>query len=140
MAHIDNTYVETMIGADVWDGLTDDTADVKTQLLSTATGYVDDALRMRGYAVPSSAGESVKSATLGALLPLAYGRKGLSVPEQLRIHINLFNRIADVKDGWVPDGLIPATDAGIGGVSFTESSASVSGAVPSVFGGLRSVF
>lgn len=140
MAHITGTEVGYSIGSTEWAQLTDSDASTQTHLLALATSIVDAALKKRGYTPPTSAGNLVKTATLGALLPMLYGRKGLAVPEQLQVHIAVFNKIADDKDGLPPDDLVPAADAGIGGVEFTESSTSVSGAKTKVFGNLRGTF
>lgn len=141
MAHVTGTEVGYAIGATEWAQMTDSDSSIQSQLLNQATSIMNDSLTKRGYAAPSSnAGNDIKAGTIGILIPMLWGRKGLQYPEGLQIYVDIFKNIADVKNGMPLEGLEPSPDAGIGGVEFTESSTSVSDSKPKVFGGLRTIF
>lgn len=143
--HVSTTEVERAIGADAEAGLSDSDSNVIGQLIEYASSLVDAALINAGYTppatgsassnTPSLAPDLVKMATIGALLPQLYGRKGIKVPEQLLIFGSVFERVAD---GSLPiNGLTPDATKAVGRVDFSESTDGVTDAKPKVFGSLR---
>jgi len=138
-AHIDNTYVENAIGAAAWDAMCSSSAAVKTQLIASASSVVDAVLINAGYSPPTaSAPDLVKTATLGALLPQVYGRRGLQVPDHLLVNVNVFEAI---RRGDLPiPNLAPSTSEGTGGSKFSDSSSTTTDGRPRVFKDMRRVF
>lgn len=141
VAYIDNQYVENAIGSAEYNACTASTASVQTQLIASASSLVASVLENAGYSsslTNASAPDIVKSATLGALLPMLYGRKGISVPEQFFIHMNALNGI---RTGDLPiTGMTPTARDAVGGVKFTDSSSTSTTGKPRIFGGLRKVY
>ena len=136
-AYVGATYVANAIGSD--EQLAMATGTALTQLILSASSLVDAALSNGGYATPvgGTVPEVVKLATMGALVPLLYARRGTPVPEQYIVHMRVLN---DIAKGNIPiPELTPTAQDGVGGVVFTESSSSVTGSVVQVYGGLRGV-
>lgn len=136
-AHIDYAYLELSLGADNVSAL-GGTA-VVNHVIAQASAMVDTALINAGYAVPDTAPDAIKLATLGAALPLLKGiRRGLKVDDQVERHVvNMWRAIA-TGDVQIP-GLTPTARDGIGGVVFSDSSAG-SGREPAFAGKLSKVF
>lgn len=135
-AYIDEAYIENAIGVHVEEALSDASSEVRDQLIAAASAVAQSALLNAGYTVdPDDVPDLVRHATLAALLPMLYGRKGLRVPEELAIYGATFEAI---REGHLPvPGLAPDAGDAVGGVEFSESDASVTGSKPKVFGGLR---
>ena len=141
--HVSYTEVDYAIGEAAAEALIDATDLIMDQLIQQASALVDSALNNAGYTPPgtskgseSAAGHLVKMATIGALLPLLYGRKGLRPPEELySLYGGTLNNIAD---GTVPvPDLAPSAKGGVGGVKFSDSSSTSTTGRPRVFGDLR---
>ena len=142
-AYIDIAYIRKSIGTEEANNLTGSDSDVQDQLIAQASALMDSVLSNAGYATPLSGTVStypdlVKMGTLGAFLPLAYGRKGLAVPEQLLVHTNVFSAIR-TGDLEIP-GLSPSARDAVGGVKFTDSSTTTTSGKPRIFRNLRKVY
>lgn len=141
-AFIDATFIENAIGSAEYDAMTESTASIGTQLISQASALVASVLEGAGYSygyTSVTAPDLVKTATLGAILPMLYGRKQLQVPSGYHVHMNVFEKIRTGElaiPGVDPDD---ERDA-VGGVKFTDSSTTSTDGKPRIFGGLRSVF
>lgn len=136
-SHITTTYVEHVVGTAVLSGLIDSTA--LATLILAASAKVDMALTNAGYPIPTSANDSVQLATMGALLPVLYGRKGLSVPEEFLAEVRLWQGIATGEVA-LPN-MEPSVRAAVGGHTWSDQSDTSSNGRPPVFyGKLRSVF
>lgn len=142
--HIDKAYVENALGkrftaaaADTTTGATSST--VLTQLIQSASALVDSALRNAGYTPPTStAPDFVKTATLGALIPLVYSRDQIPIPEGYQVYVDAYNVI---RTGEMPvPGLTPNARDAVGGVKFAEASTGVSGSRPRVYSKLRDYY
>ena len=137
-AYITEGYVANAIGDDEQNAFAGGSA--LTQLIQASSALVDAALYNGGYSVPvgGTAPDIVMLATLGALLPMLYGRRGIAVPERFQLHTDLFDRLVS---GEVPIPSLTPSDAGaVGGVEFTGSSTTVSGDKPQIFTDLRDLY
>lgn len=136
--HIDSTYVDYFIGSTERSALSDADSNVMTQLITSASAMVDSVLQNSGHDPDEiSAGsepEVVKLATLGALLPMLYGRKGLAVPEQFLTQVRLLEAIR-VGEHTIPE-LTPDSGDGVGGAEFTDNSEDSTDGRPAVFNGV----
>lgn len=140
-SYIATTDVDAVIGTKERQKLfTDDEAGSAydsteyDRVVELASELIKVAGKHAGYTLgDSSTDQSVKLATIGAFLPMAYGRKGLAVPAPLVWMTNLAEAI---RRGEYPlTGTSPDTDHARGGSQFTESSATVTGSRPSVYNG-----
>lgn len=140
--YIDSAYVGHAIGDARRDSLCASAAAL-TQLLESATAKVRAAILHSGYSPPSVAelatldnsGPLLKTATLGALLPMLYGRQGQEVPSQFQGEVGIWNALAS---GALPlEDLAPQSGDGVGG-SRTKSASSVDSDPAPVFGDLGS--
>jgi hypothetical protein len=130
-AHITQAYWRHAVTTAVADGLASGSA--LTQYIAMASALVDTALVNAGYEVPTSANDTVKLATLGAMLPLIYGgRAGIQVPEGLATQaVGLWKAMA-TGEVQIP-GMTPTARDAVGGVKFTDSSTSSTSSRPVVF-------
>lgn len=137
--YIDSTYVDGYLGTDRRQALFNDGSGyVSTyfdQLVLSASDLVKAAALNAGYTLgDTTTSQTVKTATFGAFLMLAYGRKDQPVPEQYATTVNL---IEAIRTGAVPlPGVEPDGATAIGGADFTETSTSISsadGSRPQVF-------
>ena len=120
-AHIDIEYLGHSLGADNVSAI--GSVDAINHIIGQASAMVDTALVNAGYAIPESAPDAVKLATLGAALPLLKGlRRGLRVNDQLERHVVSMWRAIATGEVQVP-GMVPAARDGVGGVVFSDSSA-----------------
>lgn len=87
----------------------------------------------------STTNDMVVVAALAVFLKFAFGRKGQSVPEAFA---TILDGIPEgVRQGLVPlPGLDPDAYEGVGGVKFTDPSATSSTGKPRIMGGLRKIF
>lgn len=135
-AYIDTTFVDRHIGQDARLALFDDGAGYEaatlTALINTASAILKAALQNAGYSPgDSTTSDLVKIATFGQFVLMAYGRKGLKVPDQFATSVALAEGI---RSGAVPvPDTDPSTRDGVGGVLFTDSSDTTSTGKPAIF-------
>lgn len=137
-AYITYTYVGNALGTAKRNALIDSTTAVLSQLIRGASSLVEAALQNSGHdTVPTTgaAGDLVRRATFGALLPELYGRKGVDVPEQYLGAVDISARIIS---GELPlPNADPTAQNAVGGVKFSGSSESISGDKPQVYKNIR---
>lgn len=135
-AFIDATFVDRHLGQDVRLALFDDGAGYEsatlTALINTASAILKAALQNAGYSAgDTTSSDLIRIATFGQFVLMAYGRKGLKVPEQFATSVALAEGI---RSGAVPvPDTAPSTRDGVGGVLFTDSSATTSTGKPAIF-------
>ncbi|MCH9836405.1 hypothetical protein K0U83_12120 [bacterium] len=143
--HISQTELETALGSNAVSGLADADTDTIDDLIEYGSALVDSALLNAGYtppettkADPSGAVKLLKMATVGAVVGLLWGRKGLKAPEGLNVFGATFNELysGNLK---IP-GMDPSAADGVGGVDFSSSSTTDPDGRPQVFGVLRKVY
>lgn len=136
MAYIDATFIDQRMSDDVRQALFDDGSGYQssylTALIEDADAVVDAALANAGYSTGLvTPPQLVKLASFGQFLAQAYGRKGLKVPDQFLTFVNLAEGI---RSGAVPvPSMTPTARDAVGGVSFSESSSTITSARPQVF-------
>jgi hypothetical protein len=133
MAYIDTTYVDNALTSAVRLKLAPDST-VFDQLVAMAEARVNSALEHAGYQAPivGTASNDVKLATYGVFLKLAYARAQLDPPDRDEWLLSLADAI---REGTYPVvGVTPSPSAGVGGVLFTESDASIDDSVYQIFG------
>ena len=140
--YIDSAYVGHAIGDARRDSLCPSAAAL-TQLMESATAKVRAAILHSGYSPPSVAelatldnsGPLLKLATLGALLPMLYGRQGQEVPPQFNGEVGTWGNLAA---GSLPlEDLAPQSGDGVGG-SRTKTASTVDSDPDPVFANLGS--
>jgi len=136
--HINQAFVESMLGATTVDGLTDSTDANLTLYIQLASAKIDAGLLNAGYSSPSSASDFIKLATFGALLPMLYGRKGLTPPAAFLTEVQIANGI--IAGTYPVPGMTPTASIAVGGVQFTDSSTTSTDGYPPIFRGLRKVY
>ena len=143
--HISQAELELALGANAVSGLADADTDTIDDLIEYGSALVDSALLNAGYtppettkADPTAAVKLLKMATIGAVVSLLWGRKGLKAPEGLNVFGATFNELyaGNLK---IP-GMDPSASGGVGGVDFSSSDASDPDGRPQIFGGLRRTY
>jgi hypothetical protein len=137
-AHITAAYVRLTLGTDVVGALAGTTA--LSQFIAQASALVDTGLVNAGYDIPATANDTVKLCTLGALLPLLHGAKGLQIPPDLKEHVvGMWTALAS---GTIQiPGMTPTARTAVGGVSWSDTSTTSTDGRPSIFTGrLRKVY
>lgn len=143
--HISKTELETALGANAVAGLSDSSDATIDDLIEMASALVDSALLNAGYtppettkADPTEAVSLLKMATIGAVVDLLWGRKGLDAPKGLNVFGATFNELyaGNLK---IP-GMDPSASGGVGGVDFSDSSNTSADGRPQIFGKLRRVY
>ena len=145
MAVLDGTYINNAIGASEYTALFTDAGTLntaaQTQLIASAVARANDALLRAGYATfavsATSVPVTVSDCALGVFVRLAYGRKGLAVPDQYATFTTLEERIGD---GTIPvSGMTPTAQDAVGGVSFSDQDrdSTASTARPQMFSRYR---
>jgi hypothetical protein len=141
--YVTKAYVDRALGKGLVSGLTGaatsaTTHSVVTQLIQSASAMVESALRNAGYTPPGdSAPDMVKTATLGALVPLMYSRKQAPIPDGYELFTDAFDSIRN-GDIPVPGLSITAANA-VGGSRWTDSSDTTDGR-PRIYGSLRKLY
>jgi hypothetical protein len=141
--YLTETYVDYFVGTAIRQELCTENATYSTAtflgIAYAATSDIQSALRNSGYTVPTTntTNEYVKLATVGVWIEMAYSRpaKRLPLPADWETHRA---RIAatNILSGDAMLDLAVSTSTGIGGVTVSESSTSVS----STDGGRAQVF
>lgn len=125
-AYIDSDYVDAMIGADVRAKLFDDgsgyVSSILTVQINAASALIKAAALNAGYTLgDSTTNDTIKIATFGQFIGLAYNRKGLIPPEEYRSTIAMAEQI---RTGVLPiPGDSPLPRDAVGGVKFSDSDA-----------------
>lgn len=131
-------YVGTKLGAAKRNALCDTSTATLSLIISEASAIVESALQSAGHStVPTSgaAGDMVKRAVFGQLLPELYGRKGLDVPDNYLKAIEFSEKI--VSGEWPIPNTDPTARDAVGGVKFSGSSTTVEGDKPQIWSNLR---
>lgn len=138
MAHIDQTYWRNAVGTAVADAIA--TGSALTQWIAAATAVVDTALKNSGYDSPSTANDTIKLATLGAMLEMApAARKGVEVRAGLaEISKAIWRGIAD--GSVMPAGMTPTAQDGVGGAVFSDQTTTSTTGQPPIMLNLRRVW
>lgn len=141
-AYIDTTYVSNAIGSTEQQALATGTG--LTQLITAASAVVASAFYKAGY-TSITATDFVKACTMGALLPMLYGKEGQAMPDTLHAaYLGPLQFLMDsVADGRMPDpGQTVSQPDAVGGSAFTESDpdSTDEDARPQVYRKLRSVY
>lgn len=143
--HISKAQLELALGENTVDGLGDQSDASIDQIISFGSALVDSAIISAGYTPPVTvkgdealAVDLIKMATVGAVVSMLWGRKGLKPPEALNVYGSTFNALfsGDLK---IP-GLDPNPRAAVGGVDFSSSDPTDIDGRPQVFGGLRKTY
>ena len=143
--HISQTELENALGANAVAGLSDSSSATIDDLIEMASALVDSSLLNAGNtppettkADPSDAVKLLKMATIGAVVDLLWGRKGLAPPKGLNVFGATFNELyaGNLK---IP-GMDPSASGGVGGVDFSSSSTTDPNGRPQIFGVLRKVY
>ncbi|AKF08885.1 hypothetical protein [Sandaracinus amylolyticus] len=135
-AYIETSYIDAFIGGQAVrerlftdDGVYNAAADAV--VLAAAQAVVDSAISFAlEVSVPLSGTipEVVKLATFGQYVLKAHGRKRIAVPEQWRVEVNLAEGIRSGAVA-IPE-LAADLEEAIGGITASESDASVEGSKP----------
>lgn len=136
-AYITAVDVDAFIGQATRSALFNDgngfTTSTFLKVVYNASSLVKAAAHAAGYTSlgDTTTNDTIKTATLGQFLVMAYNRKQQRVPAEFYEQINL---TSEIREGRVPiPGMSPSTQDAVGGVSFSETSTSVSGARYNVF-------
>ena len=145
--HLSDAELRTALGANAVTGLSDDNRDGMTvdQIITWGSALVDAAILNAGYTPPESdkcdnaeVQDLVKMATVGAIVAMLWGRKGLAPPESLNVFGSTFNELY-AGNLRIP-GLTPNARDAVGGVSFSSSDSRDPNGRPQIFGVLRKVY
>lgn len=129
-AYIDEAYVKAALGDDYVDAALGVTGISLTQLIETATGRVQAAIRKNGYATPATTtDQTVREATLGAVIEL------LSNIPEAKVDLKEHPALKTYGDILSEDGTLQITHefisiAAAGGAKFSESDPLVTGSRP----------
>lgn len=142
MPYIDQPYLEAMLTTAQVAALVPVAGDL-TVIIAAAHAETETALRNGGYdsAVPSTVyadvaacPDAISLAAFGAFVELAYGRNALEIPQGFKAHIA---KLEEIRNGKMDiPGVEKNVRRAVGGVSFTESSSSVTvaqGSRPQIF-------
>lgn len=129
-AYIDATYIDAFVSQGRLQKLLTDpdtgTYDSThlTQQIASASELIKSAAKNAGYSLGDTTDdETVKLATFGQLLMTLYGRKGESPPETFATAVNL---AAAIAGGTWPLGSTPNARDAVGGVSFSDTTSTLS--------------
>lgn len=122
-AYIDADYVDAFLSLADREAIFDDGGGYDStffdQLVTSASQLVKIAAKHAGYDLgATSTDETVKMATFGQFIVLAFQKKSLQVPEQ---YINQINLLEAIRQGKVPLESDPDALRAVGGVYFTSS-------------------
>lgn len=147
-AYIDTIYVDAFLSTADRTAIFDDGSGyVSTnfdQLVTSASQLVKIAAKHAGYDLSSTTtDETVKMATFGQFVVMAFQKKSLQVPEQ---YLNFINLLELIRSGAIPLETSPDAERAVGGVYFTPSDPEDSDGIaegttiPQTFRQLRTVW
>lgn len=137
-AYLTTADVDALIGTNERQAMFSDdntvagySATYFTALNTFASAIVQSAAKNAGYELGATTTDDVvKMATLGQVIAMVYGRKGLPIPSLWQPFVDMRN---ELLNGNLPLVAEPETITGVGGFTWSDQSETATDAKPQIF-------